>query len=393
MTEIAKAAAELAKKIEDKRPGDSPSMCRQLFGELALLRNRAEVENAAETLEVLDAIRSKLKIGKKAQSSIDKASMYIRLILTAVLALWGSLCLLMVLPLRCIHPVLRQQFGIPNGMLPFDFLLRQWAKGVLAAAGVQVAVVGAPADWVLNTNTVGIIIYNHASNLDPFIIQTVCNNSPKYIGKKVLFMIPILGWLFMLMGMVPLNRGDREKAVATMNNAVAGIMKHQCRSVAIAPEGTRTTDGHLRLPFKKGVFHLQDQTKVPLLPIVISGAYELWPSGRMFASPGKVTVSFLPQQRQVETSGDLNPRDATRLALQRGYSDNAAAHPDRGAIPLTPGETAACVCRIMITLFAYWSTWQFFYSTASLLGLGSRGWTGLFFATSLAAAFYVEKFL
>merc|ERR1712066_16015 len=105
----------------------------------------------------------------------------------------------------------------------------------------------------------------------------------------MLFMLPVLGWLFVLLGMVPLNRGNREKAVQTMNEAVANIMKKWSRSVAISPEGTRTTDGHLRLPFKKGVFHLQEKTKVPLLPIVVQGAYELWPSGRPFAAPGVVT--------------------------------------------------------------------------------------------------------
>jgi len=390
---LATAAADLSKKIEAEcATSDTGAKRRCLFGELALLRNKAEAANDTETLEVLDAQRSKLKIAKQAQTSIDKVSMYIRLLLTAVMALWGSLCLLVMIPLRLSHPVLRQ-FGVRNGNLPLDILIQQWAKGVLAAAGVKVTVVGAPVDWITDTNRVGIIVYNHASNLDPFIVQTICNTSPKYIGKKVLFKIPILGWFFMLCGMVPINRGDREKAVATMNKAVVGIMNRWQRSVAIAPEGTRSTDGHLRLPFKKGVFHLQDQTKVPLFPILIYGAYELWPPGRAFADPGHVTVSFLPEQKQVAAEGDHNPRDATRLALQQGYSETIAEHADRGATPLTATDIGACVCRFIMTLFVYWAIWRLLCSTGEMIGLGTRGWTTLFIATSLVAAFYVEKFL
>merc|ERR1719183_506346 len=87
------------------------------------------------------------------------------------------------------------------------------------------------------------------------------------------------------------------------------------RSVAVAPEGTRTTDGNLTLPFKKGAFYTQELAKVPLLPVVIFGAYELWPPGQLFATPGEVTISALPQQLLGEGS-----RDDARVRLQRSIA-------------------------------------------------------------------------
>jgi len=388
---IEKAATELCKRIDDK-VGELPlsvsnTSRRELFGEVAALRNRAERERSTETLEVLDTTRSKLRLPRKPQTGADKASMYVRLFFAAFVAMWGSLCILIIVPVRLLHPLCRK-LGVPNGRLPLDMAVDHWAKAVLAAAGVKVTIEeGALADWVTQADLVGIIVYNHASNLDPFIINSSCNIGPKYIGKKILFMVPVLGWLFTLCGMVPINRGDREKAVNTMNESVAGIMKNSGRSVAISPEGTRSTDGHLRLPFKKGVFHLQEKTKVPLLPIVIHGAQELWPPGRSFSAPGEVIVSFLPPQYPEEASKDWSSRDTTRLALQAKYCELVAKTPHRGAGVLSSMDVAISVCRLLVTLFVYSMIWRL------LPNLGAALWAGIFASITIAMAVYVEKCL
>jgi 1-acyl-sn-glycerol-3-phosphate acyltransferase len=415
-TSLKKAAEELCRRIADEVGHDSPAapakgveqrqagpngsafagkpaeIRRRLFSEMAALRNSLEanqleagtskLDDAAEAIKLLDDQRALLKLAKKVQTPAEKVSMYVRFVLTAVLAIWGAGCVLLLTPLRLIHPLCRS-LGVPNGKLPMDILVEHWAKGVLAAAGVKVRIESS-SNWVSQSDVVGIIVYNHASNLDPFIINATVLCGPKYIGKKVLFTIPVLGWLFILLGMVPINRGDREKAVNTMNEAVANIMKKWQRTVAISPEGTRTTDGHLRLPFKKGVFHLQEKTKVPLLPVAIRGTHELWPPGRIFTSPGEVVVNFLPAQYPVDGA---NSRDATRLALQRSYSEVAAKTPELGAGQLSMKQILACACRVSITLLSYWVI------TRQLPSLGAARWGTLFISLTIAVAFYVEKFL
>ena len=66
------------------------------------------------------------------------------------------------------------------------------------------------------------------------------------------------------------------------------------RSIAIAPEGTRTLSGQLG-EFKKGAFHLALEAKVPITPIICFGGYHLWhPKSILPQRTGQVTLRFLP---------------------------------------------------------------------------------------------------
>ena len=63
--------------------------------------------------------------------------------------------------------------------------------------------------------------------------------------------------------------------------------------VLIAPEGTRSTTGQL-LPFKKGPFYIWEDLHVPIVPLVVFGAFELFPRGQSMNSCGRVVVQVLP---------------------------------------------------------------------------------------------------
>lgn len=390
---IINAARELATRIAANKDV-ALKVRRELFGELAKLRNAAESAQAEEALTILDEQRRKLRIESKSkQTTAEKVSMYFRLVLSALVALFGAVFLVVCVPLRITHPILKR-LGLPKGAHPLNFIAKQWGVSVLTAAGVNVKVEGGIPDWADIADQVGIIVYNHTSNLDPFLINSICGSlMPKYIGKKILFHIPIVGWAFVVFG-IPLNRGDREKAVKTMNEAVANCMQKSQTSVCISPEGTRTKDGHLQLPFKKGVFHVQEQTKVPLLPIVIRGAYELWPPGRLFTAPGQVTVSFLPPQFPVKAEKDCNSRDATRAALQQSYADTLSKSPaDNESSPLSWLETGMNLGYLTLVAVVFRVVTQFLGMLAARLGLGATGICSLLLATQIANYFYVENFL
>jgi 1-acyl-sn-glycerol-3-phosphate acyltransferase len=88
------------------------------------------------------------------------------------------------------------------------------------------------------------------------------------------------------MDMVFVDRSNRSKAIQSLNQAAERI-KNGSNIIAF-PEGTRSRDGSL-MKFKKGIFHLAIQSGVPLVPVVISGAYELVPTGFKMR-PGKVDI-------------------------------------------------------------------------------------------------------
>jgi long-chain acyl-CoA synthetase len=57
------------------------------------------------------------------------------------------------------------------------------------------------------------------------------------------------------------------------------------------PEGSRSRDGGIK-EFKKGVGIIAKELNIPIVPVAISGTYEMLPSGKLFPKPSHVRVSF-----------------------------------------------------------------------------------------------------
>jgi 1-acyl-sn-glycerol-3-phosphate acyltransferase len=112
-----------------------------------------------------------------------------------------------------------------------------------------------------------VMVSNHLSNADIPVIS----NLPwemKWVAKKELFSIPVLGWMMKLAGDIAVDRSAAGKKV--------GVFK-QCKyyldrdiSVMFFPEGTRSRNGRLNR-FAYGAFDLAIREQVPLLPIALDG--------------------------------------------------------------------------------------------------------------------------
>lgn len=134
-----------------------------------------------------------------------------------------------------------------------------------------------------------VIIFNHQSNADFFIVAKLLKKDTVAVAKKELKSSPI-GPLLSAAGVVFLDRTNREKAIEALKPAV-DTLKNGI-SVAIAPEGTRSYDYNLG-PFKKGAFHLAMQAGVPIVPIVVKNAHDVMPRGRNLVRPSVVEVVVL----------------------------------------------------------------------------------------------------
>ena len=152
--------------------------------------------------------------------------------------------------------------------------------------GVKVEVVGLDKlDW----RRTYIFMCNHVSNLDPPIVIPVMPRRTSVLVKKELFWVPILGWAMRLANLVPVDRRNREAAIASLRLA-AEVLRSGV-NMTVWPEGTRSPDGRL-LPFKKGPFHLAKESGVPIVPITLVGTHEIWPRGELAIHPGTATVIF-----------------------------------------------------------------------------------------------------
>lgn len=172
-----------------------------------------------------------------------------------------------------------------------DFLYRismAIVRTGLWLAGIQVKVVGRDQ---IDLATSYIFMANHVSDLDPPVLMPNLPRRTSVLVKKELFRIPVLGPAMRVAHLVPVDRHNREAAIASVRAAAEVI--HSGLDMMVFPEGTRSTDGRL-LPLKKGPFYLAVEADCGIVPVTILGTYEMRPKGTFFLRPGQATLVFHP---------------------------------------------------------------------------------------------------
>lgn len=157
-----------------------------------------------------------------------------------------------------------------------------------AAAGVRLRTTGEEHLW---SHRPAVFIFNHQSNYDPVVVCKLLRRDLTAVGKKELRSNPLIGPAFTFAGVVFIDRGDREKAVAALQPVVQTL--RDGISVVVAPEGTRQPTP-LPGPFKKGAFVMAMQAGVPIVPIVIANTVDVLPRGSGLVRSATVDVAVLP---------------------------------------------------------------------------------------------------
>ena len=137
--------------------------------------------------------------------------------------------------------------------------------------------------------SVCVFMANHTSNIDPPAIVHAIPRRVALLAKKELFQIPIVGAALTVAKIVPVDRKDREAAVASVERAVANLRAGV--SFLVYPEGTRSRDGRL-LPFKKGTFVMAIEAGAPIVPVSVANAHKIMQKGKWAIHPGEIVVKF-----------------------------------------------------------------------------------------------------
>jgi len=165
---------------------------------------------------------------------------------------------------------------------------RIWSRLLLAAAGARVTYHGLDH---ARGRLPCIFIANHQSFIDVWVMMCLVPPTTRFVAKRELFRIPVFGWVLSASGCIPIDRGNRSQAIRSLEAAAERIRGGT--SVVLYPEGTRSTDGRLQ-PFKKGAFHLALQAGVPIVPVAITGSFDVLAPVRLLARPGPVSVHVEP---------------------------------------------------------------------------------------------------
>ncbi len=164
-----------------------------------------------------------------------------------------------------------------------------WAKLNSRVLGMTVTIEGLKH---LRPKQSYVITANHISALDILLIYGYLPTELKWVMKKELRRVPILGAACQAMGHIIIDRSNATSAVESIQNAAHKLVNGMC--ILFFPEGTRTKPGNL-VPFKKGAFRLAIDLSLPVLPMTIEGTERLLPTETLNWRPGAVSLRIHPE--------------------------------------------------------------------------------------------------
>ena len=163
-----------------------------------------------------------------------------------------------------------------------------WGRSILFLFGVKVSVHGAERRTAPGA---ALVLFNHAGLLDLMVLAAQWDQDSTVIYKREFHRIPVIGFVMRRLGMIAIDRHDRELAVASLEVAAALVRSRQCK-VFLAPEGTRSRRGGVQ-EFKLGAFHLAVATRAPILPTLLRGISQLNSSKSWLIRSGTVRLDYL----------------------------------------------------------------------------------------------------
>lgn len=164
-------------------------------------------------------------------------------------------------------------------------VMRIWARLFLLVTGTRVTVEGAER---IDPAGSYVFVGNHSSNLDIPVIMGKLPVSIRFLAKKEMFKVPVLGGAMRAIHMVETDRRLGPTAHRALTDQVTAVVAEGL-SLMIFPEGTRS-ESHDMLPFKKGAFRIAVDNDMPVVPVTIVGTLEAWKPHSKLIHGGRVRL-------------------------------------------------------------------------------------------------------
>jgi 1-acyl-sn-glycerol-3-phosphate acyltransferase len=188
-----------------------------------------------------------------------------------------------------------------------------WARGCVRISGAHLTVLGAEN---LRKHPVAVYAANHTSYMDTPVIFSTLPFQFRILAKKELWTMPFIGWYLNRSGQIPVDTVSANATVSSLGGGVRALRGGM--PLFVFPEGSRTPDGTIQ-PFLAGAAFLAIRAQVPLVPIALSGVYDLLPIHTRHFYPGDITLSvgdpISTTGMTIRQTEELNTR--LRAAIER----------------------------------------------------------------------------
>ncbi len=193
-----------------------------------------------------------------------------------------------------------------------DPFLKKSFKLLFKIIFIKVRVEGAEN---VDPNQTYLFMSNHVSLFDIPLLAAYIPTFVRAVEALRQFKWPVYGWAIRRLGNIPIDRKNIHASIRSMKKTEQ-ILKSG-KSIVILPEGHRSLDGELS-PFKKLPFHLAKQAKVPIIPMGLSGLFQLKSRDSFVIRPRPITILFgrpvLPEEIEKLSKEDLNAHIFNRIS-------------------------------------------------------------------------------
>jgi 1-acyl-sn-glycerol-3-phosphate acyltransferase len=173
-------------------------------------------------------------------------------------------------------------------------IARVWARACLWVTRSRLTVLGAEN---LRRYPVAVFASNHTSFMDTPVIFASIPLQFRILAKKDLWPIPFIGWYLGRSGQIPIDTSNPRASLSSLGAGAKALRSGM--PLFVFPEGGRTSDGEMR-PFLSGAAYLAIRAQVPLVPMALSGVYDLLPIHTHHFYPADLTLSV---GEPIETTG------------------------------------------------------------------------------------------
>ncbi len=180
-------------------------------------------------------------------------------------------------------------FFLPQKVVLFGGKLMGYWTGFCLKIFLSTKIIIKGRENILN-NEKFFIAASHQSMFETFYLQTIFN-SPVFILKKELLLIPIFGWYLKKIGSISIKRNKVTKDNLGFFQDISKIIKNSDRPLIIFPQGTRVLPNE-RPSFKKGASRIYEELKISCQPVAINSGY-VWPKKGLKNSNKIITISIL----------------------------------------------------------------------------------------------------
>ena len=185
-------------------------------------------------------------------------------------------------------------------------IARVWARALVWCSGSSLEIHGAEN---LLKHPVAVYAANHTSYMDTPVIFASLPFQFRILAKKELWPMAFIGWYLARSGQIPIDTVNTHATLSSLGVGVKALRAGM--PLFVFPEGGRTSNGEMQ-PFLAGAAYLAIRAQVPLVPIALSGVYDLLPIHTRHFYPGPLSLTV---GEPISTAG-LTPRHTDELTAR-----------------------------------------------------------------------------